>query len=131
MFNCLSVIQYAVDVLKVEHIIVCGHYGCGGVRTVVDKMDRGLITNWLRHLSDVSEKYDQELGKLRTPKEKADRLCELNIIEQVRNVCQSTIVQAAWANQQKLTVHGWAYSLQDGLLKDILKNPISSAAEIR
>lgn len=128
--NCLSVIQFAVDVLKVEHIIVCGHYGCGGVRTVVEKKDLGLITNWLRHLSDVCEKYDSELAKRKTVEAKADRLCELNIVEQVRNVCQSTIVQDAWHRGQTITVHGWAYSLRDGLLKDILKRPISASSEI-
>ncbi len=124
--NCLSVIQYAVDVLKVEHIIVCGHYGCGGVRTVVDKKDLGLITNWLRHLSDVSEKYEKELKALKNDDARADRLCELNVIEQVNNVCQSTIVQNAWDQGQNLSIHGWVYSLNDGLLKDLLKQPFSS-----
>ncbi len=124
--NCLSVIQFAVDVLKVEHIIVVGHYGCGGVRTVVEKKDLGLITNWLRHLTDVAEKYAKDLLKYRTIEAKSDRLCELNVIEQVQNVCQSTVVQTAWKNGQDLSVHGWVYSLKDGLLKDLLKSPVSS-----
>ncbi len=126
--NCLSVIQFAVDVLKVEHIIVCGHYGCGGVRAVIEKRDMGLVNNWLRHLADVRDKFSDELAKLKNDDARAQRLCELNIIEQVRNVCESTIVEGAW-KERKLAVHGWAYSLQDGLLKKILPNPITSVAE--
>jgi carbonic anhydrase len=126
--NCLSVIQYAVDVLKVEHIIVCGHYGCGGVRAALEKADVGLVSNWLRHLVDVSEKFAGPLDK--TPSDKrADKLCELNVVEQVRNVCQSTIVQNAWTAGRSLAVHGWVYSLDNGLLQDLLKNPITSASE--
>jgi carbonic anhydrase len=128
--NCLSVIQYAVDVLKVEHIIVCGHYGCGGVQAVVEGRELGLVNNWLRHLADVRDKFSKELEKLPNDAARSDRLCELNIIEQVRNVCESTMVLNAWSEKRKLDVHGWAYSLKDGLLKDLLKNPISSALEI-
>jgi carbonic anhydrase len=128
--NCLSVIQFAVDVLKVEHIIVCGHYGCGGVRAVIEKKELGLVSNWLRHLTDVADKYAGVLDKLPTDDKRADRLSELNIIEQVRNVCESTIVQGAWDHKQKLAVHGWIYGLNDGLLKDLLKNPIMSVKEI-
>jgi carbonic anhydrase len=124
--NCLSVIQYAVDVLKVEHIIVCGHYGCGGVRAVIEKKELGLVNNWLRHLTDVSEKFSSQLAKLRTTDARAHKLCELNVIEQVRNVCESTIVQNAWKSRQRLAVHGWVYSLKDGLLKDLLKSPKTS-----
>jgi carbonic anhydrase len=128
--NCLSVIQYAVDVLKVEHIIVCGHYGCGGVRAVVEDRHVGLVNNWLRHLADVRDKFSGQLKAIKSIDERADKLCELNILEQVRNVCESTIVENAWAAGQSLTVHGWAYSLHDGLLKDLLKNSVTSVAEI-
>ncbi len=124
--NCLSVMQFAVEVLKVEHIIVCGHYGCGGVRAVVDKRDFGLVNNWLRHLTDISEKFETSLKKFRSPEQRAERLCELNVIEQVRNVCESTIVLNAWKKKQKLSIHGWVYSLKDGLLHDLLKKPIGS-----
>ena len=127
--NCLSVIQFAVQVLKVEHIIVCGHYGCGGVRATVEKKDIGLVSNWLRHLADIADQHAQELESFKTVDAKADRLCELNIIEQVRNVCESTIAQNAWKAKQELTVHGWAYSLRDGLLKDLLKKPVTSFKE--
>ncbi len=127
--NCLSVIQFAVQVLKVKDIIVCGHYGCGGVRAVVEKKDLGLVSNWLRHLADIRDKFSTELNALKTVDLKAERLCELNIIEQVRNVCESTIVQNAWKAKQHLAVHGWAYSLRDGLLKDLLKKPITSFSE--
>jgi carbonic anhydrase len=127
--NCLSVIQYAVDVLKIDHVIVCGHYGCGGVRATIDKLDVGLATNWLRHLADVRDKNSSALDAFPTAETRADRLCELNIIEQVRNVCESTIIQNAWAAGRPLSVHGWVYGLKDGLLRDLLKNPITSIAE--
>jgi len=127
--NCLSVIQFAVEVLKVEHIIVCGHYGCSGVRAVVERKDLGLVSNWLRHLADVSDKFSTLLAALPTDNERAQKLCELNIVEQVRNVCQSTIVQGAWKERQRLAVHGWAYSLEDGLLKDLLGKPVTSMSE--
>jgi carbonic anhydrase len=123
------VIQYAVDVLKVQHIIVCGHYGCGGVRAVIDRQDFGLVTNWLRHLADVADKYAGVLERLPEDDARAARLCELNILEQVRNVCESTLVQNAWKNKQPLAVHGWAYSLEDGLLKEIIEKPVTSVAE--
>lgn len=128
-FNCLTVMQFAVKNLKVEHIIVCGHYGCSGVQAVVEGTDLGLVNNWLRHLADVRDKYSDELDGLPTVDEKAERLCELNINEQVRNVCQSSIVQKAWKRGQPLAVHGWAYSLEDGLLKDVLKSPVHSLEE--
>ncbi|MCG3205691.1 MAG: Carbonic anhydrase 2 [Elusimicrobia bacterium] len=127
--NCLSVIQFSVDVLKVEHIIVCGHYGCGGVRAVVEKRDIGLANNWLRHLADVRDKFQDPLKQLPHDDARADKLCELNIIEQVRNVCESTIVTDAWKKRQPLTVHGWVYGLEDGLLRDLLTNPINSIEE--
>ncbi len=117
--NCLSVLQFAVDVLKVKHIIVCGHYGCGGVRAALEKHEHGLIDNWLRHISDVQRKHAQSLREINAHEKKIDRLCELNVIEQVFNVCQTTIVQGAWWRSQSLTVHGWIYSLNDGLLRDL------------
>src|SRR5512133_770973 len=124
--NCLSVMQYAVEVLKVEHIIVCGHYGCGGVQAVVEKRDLGLVNNWLRHLADVSDKFASQLDALPTTEARAQRLSELNITEQVRNVCEATVVQNAWNAGQPLAVHGWIYGLKDGLLRDLLKNPVTT-----
>ena len=116
--NCLSVIQYAVDVLKVKHVIVCGHYGCGGVKAALEDSRHGLIDNWLRHVQDVSEKHAAELASL-PEEQRLDRLCELNVIEQVMNVCQTTIVEDVWARGQELTVHGVIYGLHDGLLRDL------------
>ncbi len=126
--NCLSVMQYAVDVLKVEHIIVCGHYGCGGVQAVLENRELGLVSNWLRHLADVREKYAAALAALPTDEERARRLCAWNVIEQVRHVCESTIVRTAW-NERPLAIHGWVYSLADGLLQDLLADPVTSATE--
>ena len=118
-FNCLSVMQYAVDVLKVEHIIVCGHHGCGGVKAALDNLQLGLIDNWLRHVQDVVHEHEDALAKIEDENERFDRLCELNVIEQVLNVGRTTIVQSAWQRGQELTVHGWIYGLQDGLLRDL------------
>ena len=118
-FNCLSVMQYAVDVLKVEHIIVCGHDGCGGVKAAMSNQQFGLIDNWLRHVQDVYQEYHELLDKIDDENERVDRLCELNVIEQVRNVGRTTIVQSAWERGQELVVHGWIYGLQDGLLRDL------------
>lgn len=117
--NCLSVLQFAVDVLKVKHVIVCGHYGCGGVSAAHDDLKLGLIDNWLRHVQDVGHKHRATLGLLKRREERLGRLCELNVIEQVVNVAQTTVVQDAWARGQELTVHGWIYSLQDGLVRDL------------
>jgi carbonic anhydrase len=114
--NCLSVMQYAVDFLKVKHIIVCGHYGCGGVRAAVSNQHLGLIDNWLRHVQDVQYKYAAELQALTDEQACVDRVCELNVLEQVNNVCQTTVVQDAWRRGQDVAVHGWIYSLEDGLL---------------
>ena len=118
--NCLSVMQFAVDILKVKHVIVCGHYGCSGVRAALRGDRIGLSDNWLRHVQDVREKHGKNFGHVRqrSPK-RPDRLCELNVIEQVANVCQTTIVRDAWERGQKLEVHGWIYGLQDGLLRDL------------
>jgi len=116
--NCLSVLQYAVDVLRVRHVIVCGHYGCGGVAAALHGSRHGLIDNWLRHVADVGEKHADELAALSRERRIA-RLCELNVVEQVGNVCQTTIVEEAWARGQPLTVHGVVYGLEDGLLRDL------------
>jgi carbonic anhydrase len=128
--NCLSVIQFAVDVLKVQHIIVCGHYGCGGVLAALRGQELGLIDNWLRHVQDVREKYRVELGSLGSEVLQHDRLCEFNVIEQVVHVCQTSIVQGAWSRGQSISVHGWIYGIGDGLLKD-LGICLTSAAELR
>ncbi|MBC8066671.1 MAG: carbonate dehydratase [Chlorobia bacterium] len=117
-FNCLSVIQFAVEILKVEHVMVVGHYGCGGVSAAMESHELGLIDNWLRHIKDIYSKYEWQLAGLDEDR-KLDRLCELNVIEQVRNVCHTTIVQQAWRNGQNLTVHGWVYSLEDGRIRDL------------
>ena len=118
-FNCLSVMQYAVDVLKVDHIIVCGHHGCGGVKAAMDNLQLGLIDNWLRHVQDVLHEHEALLSELDDAEERLDRLCELNVIEQVLNVGRTTIVQSAWQRGQELVVHGLIYGLEDGLLRDL------------
>ncbi len=117
--NCLSVLQFAVEALKVKHIIVCGHYGCGGVLAALDDKRHGLIDNWLRHIQDTANLYSETLEKITDKNEKADKLCELNVIEQVINVGETTIVQDAWERGQNLTVHGWIYSLKDGIINDL------------
>ena len=127
--NCLSVMQFAVDVLKVEHIIVCGHYGCGGVRAALRDDRLGLVDNWLRHVQDVRWKHEKEIEGLRTEEQRHDRLCELNVIEQVVNVSQTTVVRDAWAREQPLTVHGWIYDLHDGLLRDLGVSVTTTPAE--
>ncbi len=117
--NCLSVIQYAVEVLKVKHIIVCGHYGCGGVKAALEKQSFGLIDTWLRHIKDVYRLHEKGLDAITDDNERLNRLCELNVIEQVANVCHTSIVQKAWKAGQSLSVHGWIYSIEDGILKDL------------
>ncbi len=117
--NCLSVIQYAVDVLRVEHIIVCGHYGCGGVAAAHANRTLGLIDNWLRHAQDVMQKHHVLLAGLANDEARVRRLCELNVVEQVINVAQTTIVQQAWERGQGLAIHGWIYALTDGLVRDL------------
>lgn len=117
--NCLSVIQFAIEVLGVKHIIVCGHYGCGGVKFALEGRELGLADNWLRHVQDVQQKHARELVKFPEINEKIDRLCELNAIEQALNVSQTTIVQNAWKRGQKLTVHSWVYGLKDGIARDL------------
>jgi carbonic anhydrase len=117
--NCLSVIQYAVEVLRVKHIIVCGHYGCSGINAAMDSREHGLIDNWLRNIKDTYRLYQARLDALQNEKEKIKLLCELNVIEQVANVCHTTIVQGAWKSGQEVAVHGWVYSIEDGILKDL------------
>lgn len=128
--NCLSVIQYAVEVLKVEHIIVCGHYGCGGVGAACENVQRGLIDNWLRNIKDIYAIHKEELEQIGTGAARADRLCELNVLAQVRNVCHTTIVQNAWARGQDLAVHGFIYRLSDGLLHD-LSTQVAGAEQVQ
>ena len=117
--NCLSVLQYAVDVLHVRHVIVCGHYGCGGVQAAFTRQRLGLIDNWLRHVQDVESRHQTALAAIQGPEKRCDRVCELNVIEQVLNVCQTTIAQDAWGRGQALSVHGWVYRLSDGRLRDL------------
>jgi carbonic anhydrase len=117
--NCLSVIQFAVDVLKVRHVIVCGHYGCGGVRAALEDAKLGLIENWLRHVQDVRFKYQSLVESAGDSEARVDRLCELNVLEQAVHVCETTVVQDAWRRGQPLDVHAWIYGLEDGLLRDL------------
>ena len=125
--NCLSAIQFAVDVLRVGHIIVCGHYGCGGVLAALRDEKLGLIDNWLRHVQDVRSKYQAQLDVLETEAQRHKRLCELNVIEQVVNVGNTTVVRDAWARGQALAVHGWVYDIRDGLLRDLY---VTAGAEL-
>jgi len=127
--NCLSVLQYAIDVLKVKHVVVVGHYGCGGVRAAMSSQPLGLIDNWLRHIRDVLLWNRDELSAIPDLHKRADRLAELNVEVQVANVCHTTIVQDAWRRGQPVTVHGWIYALSDGLLRDLGKG-IGSSEQI-
>jgi len=125
--NCLSVLQFAVDVLKVKHVMVVGHYGCGGVAAALRRDRLGLIDNWLRHIQDVAAKHHEELAAVEVWEDRVNRLCELNVIEQAINVCHTTVVRDAWDRGQPLSVHGWIYGLQDGLLRDLGVTAGSSA----
>ena len=118
-FNCLSVLQYAVEVLKVKHIIICGHYGCGGVAAALQNMEHGLIDNWLRNIKDLYEQHEMLFRDIKSDEERVNALCTLNVIGQVSNVSHTTIVQNAWNRGQDLSVHGWIYSIKDGLIKDL------------
>jgi carbonic anhydrase len=132
--NCLSVLQFAIQVLKVKHIIVCGHYGCSGVHAALTNRRIGLADNWLRHVQDVHQKHGRYLGDILPERAKLDRLCELNAIEQVVNVSQTTIVQDAWERGQPLTIHSWIYGVHDGLLRDLdltLSGPDDLAAKLQ
>lgn len=117
--NCLSVIQYAVEVLKVKHIVVVGHYGCGGVQAALGEANNGLIDNWLEHIRDVYRKHQTAVDSATNEKERANRLCELNVIAQIGHVAETTIVRNAWKAGQDLTLHGWIYSLEDGIVRDL------------
>ncbi|MCA9179121.1 MAG: carbonate dehydratase [Planctomycetales bacterium] len=117
-FNCLSVIEYAVAVLQVKHVIVCGHYGCGGVRSASQSHHLGLIDNWLRHIRDIRQKHEATL-RVTSEAARVDRLCELNVVEQVQNVCHTSVIQEAWEQGQELAVHGWIYDVGDGLIRDL------------
>jgi carbonic anhydrase len=132
--NCLSVLQFAIEVLRVKHIIVVGHYGCSGVHAALQKRRVGLADNWLRHVQDVHQKHERYLGDVLPEKERHDRLCELNVIEQVGNVCQTTMVQDAWERGQELTIHSWVYGLSDGTLRDLevtVSNPEELAEKMQ
>ncbi len=124
--NCLSVLQFAVNVLKVKHIIICGHYGCGGVKAALQNQEHGLIDNWLRHIKDVIRFNEGKFEGL-DAEQKVDLLCELNVKEQVTNVCNTTIVQNAWKQENDLSVHGWIYGIDNGILKDL--NTVTSSRE--
>ncbi len=117
--NCLSVLQYAVEVLRVQHVIICGHYGCGGVIAAHRGAPLGLIDNWLRHIQDAAQRHRHVLAREPNPAGQLDRLCELNVLQQAHNVCRTTIVQDAWRRSEPLTIHGWIYRLSDGLLQDL------------
>jgi carbonic anhydrase len=127
--NCLSVLQYAVEILKIKHIIVCGHYGCGGVKAALESQSHGLIDNWLRHIRDIDQRRASDLARFSSEDERINRLCELNVIEQVKNVANTTIIQEAWQRDQMVTIHGWIYAISDGLLKD-LDACISSTSDL-
>ena len=128
--NCLSVMQFAIDVLKVKHVIVVGHYGCGGIRAALGTQKLGLIDNWLRHAQDVMNKYTDHLACISNEDDRVNRLCELNVIDQVLNAASTTVVQSAWERGQQLTIHGWVYGLQDGLVRT-LGIHLSSAKELQ
>jgi carbonic anhydrase len=117
--NCLSVLQFAIDVLKVKHVIVCGHYGCGGIRAAMEQDAHGLIDNWLRHVQDVARAHEVKLNAIAGFEAQLDRLCELNVIDQVQNVARTTVVQDAWRRGHAVQVHGWIYGLKDGLISDL------------
>jgi carbonic anhydrase len=127
--NCLSVLQFAVDILKVKHVIVCGHYGCGGVKAALEDMPHGLVDNWLRHIRDISKRHGRILEEIANEPERLRRLCELNVVEQVINVANTTIVKDGWQRGQQIVIHGWIYDIADGLLKD-LNVSISSSTDL-
>ena len=128
--NCLSVMQYAIAILKIKHIIVCGHYGCGGIAAAIEERPHGLIDNWLRNVREIYYLYEKEMLAIKDDNERINRLCEINVASQVFNVCNTTIVQEAWDQGQEITVHGWIYGINDGLLRD-LNVSVSSVAEMR
>jgi carbonic anhydrase len=117
--NCLSVLQYAVDILKIKHVIVCGHYGCGGIKAAMEDRPHGLVDNWLRHIRDIQQRHHRMLDAMSSDAERIRRLCELNVAEQVINVGNTTVIHDAWRRGQPITVHGWIYDVADGILKDL------------
>jgi carbonic anhydrase len=117
--NCLSVVEYAVDVLGVKHIIVCGHYGCGGVKAALDNLSHGLIDNWLTKIKDIYVRHREDIDSLNSEEDRINRMCELNVVEQAKSLSHTTIVQDAWRRGQELSIHGWIYGLQDGLVNDL------------
>lgn len=117
--NCLSVLQYAVDLLKIRHVIVCGHYGCGGIKAALDNHPHGLVDNWLRHVRDIQHRHRRKLNALPSENDRLDRMCELNVVEQVINVGNTTIIQEHWERRQEIAIHGWVYGIADGRLKDL------------
>jgi len=117
--NCLSVVQYAVDILRIKHVIVCGHYGCGGVKAAMENVPHGLVDNWLRHIRDIHDRHIEKLEAISNEAERMQRLCELNAVEQVINVGSTTVIQDAWRRGQEIAIHGWIYDIADGLLKDL------------
>lgn len=127
--NCLTATQFAVDVLKVRHVIVCGHYSCGGIKAAFGRERHGLVDNWLLHVRDIIKKHSKSLEKIKDDEEKLDRICELNVIEQVVNICNTTTMEDAWARKQDIKVHGLIYSIKDGRLRN-LNMSISSLDEI-
>jgi len=118
-FNCLSVLQYAIEILKVKHVIICGHYGCGGVKAALDNKPHGLIDNWLHSIKGVYKQNEHKLNRLPSDVAKLDKMCELNVKQQVYNICYTTIVQEAWLRDQSLSIHGWIYDIKDGVLKNL------------
>lgn len=118
-FNCLSVLEYAVDILKIEHVIVCGHYGCGGVKAAMEDHKLGLVDNWLRNIRDVHARFKDVLDKIEDPGERFNHLVEINVMQQALNVCHTTIAQGAWMRGQPLCIHAWVYDLASGSLKDL------------
>lgn len=117
--NCLSVLQFAVDVLKIEHVIVCGHYGCGGVQAALEDLELGLIDNWLRNIQDVATLYRETLDRIPDSNSRLNKLCELNVIEQVINLGETTFIQRAWKKGSRVAVHGWIYDLSDGIIREL------------
>ncbi len=128
--NCLSVIQYAIEVLRIDNIIVCGHYNCGGVKAALENAELGLIDNWLRHIQDTAQLHENTLNGIDDFQQRTNKLCELNIIKQVINAAETTFVQKAWENERKTTVHGWIYDLRDGLIRD-LKVSLGNTEQMR
>ena len=129
--NCLSVLQFAVEVLQVRHIIVCGHYGCGGIQAALDQQDHGLIDNWLRQIQDLAQRHDAELDTVQDEHARRNLLCELNVLAQVRNVCRTTVIRKAWERDSELTLHGWIYDIHNGELQQLTQcvNPRNVLAE--